>query len=137
MNANTSMICLYWNIGRAILEKQEKEGWGVKVIDRVSKDLKTAFPEMSGFSPRNIKYMRKFAQCWLDYEIVQRVVAQIPWRTNITLMDSLSGYQNPIGVAEWQNQLTQSLPEELQSSLPSIEEIEAVKNLVSMGKNLS
>ena len=55
MNANTSMICLYWNIGRAILEKQEKEGWGVKVIDRVSKDLKTAFPEMSGFSPRNIK----------------------------------------------------------------------------------
>ena len=89
MNANTSMICLYWNIGRAILKKQEEEGWGAKVIDRMSKDLKIAFPEMSGFSPRNIKYMRKFAQCWGDYEIVQRVVAQIPWRTNITLMDKL------------------------------------------------
>ncbi len=89
MNANTSMICLYWNIGRSILKKQQEEGWGTKVIDRMSKDLKTAFPEMSGFSPRNIKYMRKFAQCWADYEIVQRLVAQIPWRTNITLMDKL------------------------------------------------
>lgn len=48
------------------------ERWGTKVIDRMSKDLKTAFPEMSGFSPRNIKYMRKFAQCWVNYEIVQR-----------------------------------------------------------------
>lgn len=89
MNANTSMICLYWYIGRAILKKQEEEGWGTKVIDRMSKDLKIAFPEMLGFSPRNIKYMRKFAQCWLDEKIVQRVVAQIPWRTNITLMDKL------------------------------------------------
>lgn len=82
LNANSSMICLYWNIGKAILQKQEEEGWGAKVIDRMAKDLKDAFPDMSGFSPRNIKYMRKFAECWPDFEIVQRVVAQIPWRTN-------------------------------------------------------
>lgn len=93
MNANASMICLYWNIGRAILAKQEEERWGTKVIDRMAKDLKDAFPEMFGFSPRNIKYMRKFAQCWTDYEIVQRVVAQIPWRTNITLMDKLKNQE--------------------------------------------
>ena len=99
MNANTSMICLYWNIGRAILKKQEEEGWGAKVIDRMSKDLKIAFPEMFGFSPRNIKYMRKFAQCWADYEIVQRVVAQIPWRTNITLMDKLKTQDDRIWYA--------------------------------------
>lgn len=99
MNANTSMICLYWNIGKAVLEKQEKEGWGTKVIDRMSKDLKTAFPEMSGFSSRNIKYMRKFAECWPDYEIVQRVVAQIPWRTNITLMDKLKTQEERIWYA--------------------------------------
>ena len=49
MNANTSMICFYWNIGKAILKKQEEEGWGAKVIDRISKDLKIAFPEMFGF----------------------------------------------------------------------------------------
>lgn len=72
LNANSSMICLYWNIGKAILQKQEEEGWGAKVIDRMAKDLKDAFPDMSGFSPRNIKYMRKFAECWPDFEIVQR-----------------------------------------------------------------
>ena len=90
LNANSSMICLYWNIGRAILQKQEEEGWGSKVIDRMAKDLKEAFPDMSGFSPRNIKYMRKFAECWPDFEIVQQVVAQIPWRTNRMLLDKLN-----------------------------------------------
>ena len=53
---------------------------------------------MSGFSPRNIKYMRKFAQCWTDEKIVQRVVAQIPWRTNITLMDKLKRKKNAYGM---------------------------------------
>ena len=100
MNANVSMICLYWNIGRAILAKQKEEGWGAKVIDRMSKDLKDAFPEMSGFSPRNIKYMRKFAQCWSDEKIVQQVVAQIPWRTNIALMDKLKTLEERIWYAE-------------------------------------
>ena len=47
LNANSSMICLYWNIGKAILQKQEEEGWGAKVIDRMAKDLKDAFPDMS------------------------------------------------------------------------------------------
>ncbi len=99
MNANASMICLYWNVGKAILAKQTEEGWGTKVIDRMAKDLKTAFPEMSGFSPRNIKYMRKFAQCWHDYEIVQRVVAQIPWRTNRMLLDKLDNEESRIWYA--------------------------------------
>ena len=89
LNANSSMICLYWNIGKAILQKQKEEGWGTKVIDRMAKDLKDAFPDMSGFSPRNIKYMRKFAECWSDFEFVQQVVAQIPWRTNCLLLDKL------------------------------------------------
>ena len=99
LNANSSMICLYWNIGRSILKKQEEEGWGAKIIDRMAKDLKDAFPEMSGFSPRNIKYMRKFAESWPDFEIVQRVVAQIPWRTNISLMDKLKDEESRIWYA--------------------------------------
>ncbi len=66
----------------------------------MSKDLKDAFPEMSGFSPRNIKYMHKFAQCWPDEKIVQHVVAQIPWRTNITLMDKLKTPEERIWYAE-------------------------------------
>lgn len=99
LNANSSMICLYWNIGKAILEKQEKEGWGAKVIDRIAKDLKDAFPDMSGFSPRNIKYMRKFAECWPDFEFVQQVVAQIPWRTNRMLLDKLDNRESRVWYA--------------------------------------
>lgn len=99
LNANSSMICLYWNLGKAILQKQTEEGWGSKVIDRIAKDLKKAFPDMSGFSPRNIKYMRKFAECWPDYEFVQRVVAQIPWRSNISLLDKLSDEESRIWYA--------------------------------------
>jgi predicted nuclease of restriction endonuclease-like (RecB) superfamily len=87
--ANSTMIIMYWEIGNAILQRQKNEGWGSKVIDRMSHDLKSEFPEMNGFSPRNLKYMRKFAEAWTDFEIVQRTVAQIPWRSNITLLDKL------------------------------------------------
>lgn len=83
------MILMYWHIGKAILSKQGTEGWGTKVIDRLSADLKDAFPEETGFSTRNLKYMRKFAESWADFEIVQRTVAQIPWRSNITLLDKI------------------------------------------------
>ncbi len=92
LHANQRMISMYWQIGNSILLKQEKEGWGSKVIDRLSIDLKEAFPEETGFSPRNLKYMRKFAACWTDFEIVQRSVAQIPWRSNITLLDKLNDH---------------------------------------------
>jgi predicted nuclease of restriction endonuclease-like (RecB) superfamily len=89
LSANASMITLYWEIGNEILKRQQKESWGAKIIDRLSLDLKKSFPEMSGFSPRNLKYMRKFAEAYPDRSIVQRVVAQLPWRTNITLLDKL------------------------------------------------
>lgn len=100
LSANASMICLYWNIGKAILNKQAEEGWGSKVIDRISKDINDAFPDMSGFSPRNIKYMRKFAEVWNDYGIMQRTAAQIPWRSNILLMDKLSNQDERVWYAQ-------------------------------------
>lgn len=90
LSANSSMIMMYWRIGKSILEQQHAEGWGTKVIDRMSYDLKEEFSEMSGFSPRNLKYKRKFAEAWPDIEIVQRTVAQIPWRSNITLLDKIN-----------------------------------------------
>jgi len=89
LNANQKMILMYWHIGSSILDKQKEEAWGAKIIDRLSHDLKEAFPEETGFSPRNLKYMRKFAEAWTDFEIVQRTVAQIPWRSNITLLTKL------------------------------------------------
>lgn len=87
LSANSALVMMYHHIGSAILTKQKEQGWGAKVIDRMSYDLKEAFPDMTGFSPRNLKYMRKFAECWGDLEIVQRTVAQIPWRSNIALID--------------------------------------------------
>jgi predicted nuclease of restriction endonuclease-like (RecB) superfamily len=74
MQANSSMIELYWHIGNDILKRQESEGWGTKVIDRLSADLKEEISEMSGFSPRNLKYMRKFAENWPDSSIINRLL---------------------------------------------------------------
>lgn len=87
--SNAALVMLYWDIGQSILRKQKDEGWGAKVIDRLSVDLIKEFPDMKGFSPRNLKYMRSFAVAWPDKTIVQRSVAQIPWRSNIVLLDKL------------------------------------------------
>ena len=97
---NTGMIELYWDIGNEILQRQQNEGWGAKVIDRLSKELKETFTEMSGFSPRNLKYMRKLAENWSDGAIVQQVVAQIPRRSNILLLDKLSDEQSRLWYAQ-------------------------------------
>ena len=86
IQANAGMIELYWNIGNDILQRQKSEGWGAKVIDRLSADLKEEFPEMGGFSPRNLKYMRKFAENWHDHAIVQQAVARLQWRSILILL---------------------------------------------------
>lgn len=87
LSANSAMVLMYWDIGQAILERQKQEGWGAKVIDRLSYDLKKAFPEMTGFSPRNLKYLRTFANAWPDLPIVQEVLAQITWYHNLALLE--------------------------------------------------
>jgi predicted nuclease of restriction endonuclease-like (RecB) superfamily len=66
------------------------QGWGAKVIDRLAADLRSAFPEMRGFSARNLKYMRAFAEAWPEESIVQQLAAQIPWFHNCTLLNKVS-----------------------------------------------
>lgn len=90
---NRELVLLYWQIGRDILERQSREGWGAKVIDRLAHDLRIAFPDMKGFSPRNLKYMRSFAQAWPDADFVQAVLAQLPWYHQIALLDKLDDAQ--------------------------------------------
>lgn len=90
MAANAAMVLMYWEIGRIILTRQEAEGWGAKVIDRLAADLREEFPDMQGLSPRNLKYMRKYAEAWPDRAIVQRTVAQLPWRSNLALIEKLA-----------------------------------------------
>ncbi len=89
LSVNRELILLYWGIGRSILERQDKEGWGAKIIDMIAGDIRREFPTITGFSPRNIKYMRALALAWEDKEIVQQLVAQIPWGHNCRVLDSL------------------------------------------------
>lgn len=93
MAANSAMVLLYWDIGRMILERQDREGWGARVIDRLAADLREAFPDMKGLSPRNLKYMRAFAAAWTDETIVQEVLAQIPWYHNLALLEISRKYK--------------------------------------------
>ncbi len=90
MSANSAMVLLYWDIGQMILQRQDHAGWGARVIDRLAKDLRDAFPDTRGFSPRNLKYMRAFAAAWPDRAIVQGPIAQITWYQNLALLEKLN-----------------------------------------------
>jgi predicted nuclease of restriction endonuclease-like (RecB) superfamily len=79
LSVNRELVLLYWNIGRDIITNQEKLGWGSKVIDQLSHDIRKEFPHMKGFSVRNLKYMQAFAIAYPDIEFVQQLAAQLPW----------------------------------------------------------
>ncbi|WGW14141.1 PDDEXK nuclease domain-containing protein [Saxibacter everestensis] len=84
------MLMTYWAIGRDILERQSEEGWGARVVDRLSGDVRSQFPGSKGYSPRNLKYMRAFAAAWPDQAIVQASLAQLPWYHQIALLEKLN-----------------------------------------------
>lgn len=86
---NQELVLLYWQIGHDILQRQAQQRWGSKVVDTLARDLRNAFPDMKGFSPRNLKYMRAFAQAWPDGEFVQAALARLPWYHQLALLDKL------------------------------------------------
>lgn len=87
LSVNRELVLLYWSIGRDILVRQGQHGWGAKVVDRLADDLRREFPEMAGFSPRNLKYMRALAEAYPSEQFVQQAVAQIPWGHNVRILD--------------------------------------------------
>ena len=89
LSVNKEMISLYWSIGNQILERQKEEGWGTKVIENISKDLRKEFPEMKGLSYQNISYMRQFAIEYNKTAILQQAVGEIPWGHNITIFSKI------------------------------------------------
>lgn len=94
---NRELVLLYWDIGQRILLRQQKEGWGAKVVERLARDLRRIFPDMKGFSRANLLYMRAFAESYPDASIVQQVAGQIPWFHNCILLDKV---KNP-AEREW------------------------------------
>jgi len=119
ISVNRHLLMLYWKIGNIILEQQNAEGWGTKVIERLSNDLRKEFPDMKGTSPRNLKYMRAFAEAYPEFVqqaaaqindvsivqplvaqnhnsdilFVQPLVAQIPWAHNLAILDRIKSPQ--------------------------------------------
>lgn len=112
------MLTLYWKIGNSILEKQNQNGWGSKVIDLLASDLAKNFPDNSGFSVRNLKYMPAFAEAYPQFPIVQVSLAQtendfvqvslaqITWHHHIRLLAkvkyAMRGLTKPLGVASYE-----------------------------------
>lgn len=99
LSVNRELVLLYWSIGRDILDRQRQAGWGSKVIDQLAHDLLREFPEMKGFSPRNLKYMRAFAEAWPEESIVQAALAQLTWYHQIALMEKLKSPEERLAYA--------------------------------------
>ena len=97
LSVNREMVLLYCQIGREILERQASAGWGAKIIERLSDDLRSEFPEMKGFSLRNLIFMRGFAEAFPDDSFVKQLVSQIPWGHIIRTIQMI---KNPIE-REW------------------------------------
>lgn len=91
LSVNRELLLLYWKVGKRILENINSSDWGSKIIPKLSKELKEAFPDLKGFSERNLKYMRRLAEEYPDYEFVQQVVAQLSWSHNLVLLDRIKG----------------------------------------------
>jgi predicted nuclease of restriction endonuclease-like (RecB) superfamily len=89
LSVNRGLIRLYWEIGKAILERQKEQGWGAKVVSRLADDLRREFPDMQGLSRANLSYMRAFAEAYPDEQFVQQVVGQLPWGHNIIIFTKL------------------------------------------------
>jgi len=90
LSVNRELVALYWQIGRDILDRQSAHGWGTQVIDRLAADLRRAFPEMKGFSRRNLHYMRSLAVAYPDRAAMEEVVAGVPWGHTMRLLDMVA-----------------------------------------------
>lgn len=84
---NQELTLLFWHIGHEILERQKTQGWGAKVIDQLALDLRRLFPDIKGFSARNLKYMRSFAEIYSEKDFVEAVLSRITWHHNCTLIE--------------------------------------------------
>lgn len=97
---NRELVTLYWSIGKQILDAHHLQGYGTKIVPRLSSDLSKAFPDMKGFSERNLNYMLAFVRAWPDEEVLQQVVAKLPWGHNLILLDKLDSFENRLWYAQ-------------------------------------
>jgi predicted nuclease of restriction endonuclease-like (RecB) superfamily len=105
VSVNREMLLLYWEIGREIVERQERDGWGAKVIEKIAKDLQNEFPGIEGFSRTNIFRMRAF---YLSYKLVPQAVGQLdqlpifnlPWGHNVAIFEGVKDLKKQLWYAK-------------------------------------
>ena len=83
------LVLLYWSIGRDLSQRFVTEKWGGKIVERLAHDLQAEFPGVEGFSPRNLRYMRSLAEAWPEPEILQQLIAKLPWGHNLRVLDRI------------------------------------------------
>jgi len=86
-SVNKELLALYWDIGKIIVERQEKYEWGKSVVENLANDLQSEYPGVKGFSGRNLWNMRNFYVLYRDDQKLQPLVAEISWTKNLVIME--------------------------------------------------
>ena len=89
ISANITLLDLYWDIGNILLHKKKEQGWGAKVINTLSNDITSAFPDSKGYSCRNLEYMSQFAKTYSNYLDVKDELSKVSWSHNLVLMSKV------------------------------------------------
>lgn len=97
--ANRELLASYWAIGRELAQRETEQAWGSKVVTRLSADVRSAFPGATGFSPRNLRYMKSFAQAWPDFPMLQAPLATLPWYHQLALLEKLNDQETRLWYA--------------------------------------
>lgn len=93
LTANSELIRFYWHLGTDLIEKQKAFRWGEQFLEQLSHDMRQAFPEMQGFSKRNLEYMRRFAMLYPEIDFAKQPVSQLPWGHIVRLMQMVKNDQ--------------------------------------------
>ena len=111
LRVNADLLSLYWHIGCDILEKQKREGWGAQVINQLSQDLMQRFPDDRGYSARNLREMKRFAESYPDFPFVQVSLAKLQggtiWQASLAKLESHDGFiQVPLTQITWYHHIS-------------------------------
>lgn len=88
-SVNKELINLYFGIGKDIVEKQKRFGWGKGIVERLSRDLQKEFSGAKGYSTQNLWYMRQFYLEYRNFPNLQQLVGEIPWGQNLIILSRL------------------------------------------------
>lgn len=136
ISINMGTLSLYWNIGKQIIEKQEQIGWGKQVIAQLSKDLCSRFPDDRGYSERNLRNMKRFAEAYPTFPIWQVPLAKLKELPilQVTLAELESEgkefVQVPLAQISWYHHI--SLLSKVKNELPNLWELHNTKQKNSL-----